>query len=170
VQHPREALSINRAQAYTRCVKQQDKPESAGLHGFLESMYGRVFRLIATTGVPPSFIVVLETKGRRTGKTRSTVLIIGADEGREYLVSLVPACDWAQNALANGGRAVLRHGKRRRVTLVEVPVEQRAPILKAYLKWSLGARAIIAVSHKAPVAEFEPIATKYPVFRIDPRE
>ena len=39
--------------------------------------------------------------------------------------------------------------------LEEVPVAERAPILKAYLKWSLGARAIIEVSHKAPVEEFD---------------
>ncbi len=42
--------------------------EAGGLHGFLEAMYGRVFRGIATVGLPPSFIVVLEAKGRRSGK------------------------------------------------------------------------------------------------------
>src|SRR3990170_4822643 len=142
-------------------------PEGGGLHGFLEAIYGRVFRVIATLGLPPSFIVVLETRGRRSGETRSTVLITGSYEGQRYLVSLVgPHCDWVKNTRAAGGEAVIRHGRRRRVMLEEVPVEERAPILKAYLKWSLGARAIIEVSHKAPVAEFEPIAGKYPVFRI----
>ena len=129
---------------------------AGGLHGFLEAMYGRLFRMIATVGLPPAFIVVLETKGRRSGRTRSAVLITGSHEGERYLVSLVgPRCDWVQNARAAGGKAVIRHGKRRRVRLEEVPVEERAPILKAYLKWSLGARAIIEVSHKAPVADFE---------------
>jgi hypothetical protein len=47
-------------------------------------------------------------------------------------------------------------------------VAERAPIIKAYLKWSLGARAIIEVSHKAPVAEFEAAGAKYLVFRIVP--
>ena len=148
-------------------TSEPETPEGGGLHGFLEAMYGRVFRMIATLGLPPSFIVVLETRGRRSGETRSTVLITGSHEGERYLVSLVgPRCDWVKNAGAAGGEAVIRHGRRRRVMLEEVPVEERAPILKAYLKWSLGARAIIEVSHKAPVAEFEPIAGKYPVFRI----
>ena len=148
-------------------TSEPETPEGGGLHGFLEAMYGRVFRMIATLGLPPSFIVVLETRGRRSGETRSTVLITGSYEGQRYLVSLVgPHCDWVRNTRAAGGEAVIRHGRRRRVMLEEVPVEERAPILKAYLKWSLGARAIIEVSHKAPVAEFEPIAGKYPVFRI----
>jgi len=36
----------------------------------------------------------------------------------------------------------IRHGRRRAVRLEEVPVEQRAPVLKAYLKWALGARPL----------------------------
>ena len=99
------------------------------------------------------------------------MLVTGSHEGERYLVSLVgPRCDWVKNARAAGGKAVIRHGTRRRVRLEEVPVEERAPILKTYLKWSLGARAIIEVSHKAPVADFEAVAAKYPVFRIVPRD
>jgi deazaflavin-dependent oxidoreductase (nitroreductase family) len=147
------------------------RSEVGGVHGFLEAIYGRVFSVIATLGLPPSLFVLLETKGRRSGATRSTVLVTGSHEGERYLVSLVgPRCDWVKNARAAGGKAVIRHGKRRRVRLEEVPVEERAPILKTYLKWSLGARAIIEVSHKAPVADFEAVAAKYPVFRIVPRD
>ena len=143
--------------------------EAGGLHGFLEAMYGRLFRVIATIGLPPSFIVVLETCGWRSGETRSVVLITCSCEGERYLVSVTGAgADWARNARADDGRAVIRHGRRRRVQLQDIPVEERAPILKAYLKWSLGARAIIEVSHKAPVEEFEAVAAKYPVFRIVP--
>ena len=145
------------------------EPQRAGggLHAALESVYGAVFRGIATVGLPPSFIVVLETRGRRSGRTRSAVLITANYEGQRYLVSLVGRnCDWVRNARASHGEAVIRHGKRIHVTLEEVPVEARAPVLKAYLKWSLGARAIIEVSHNAAVEEFAIVAPKYPVFRI----
>jgi len=60
----------------------------------------------------------------------------------------------------------IRHGRRRAVRLEEVPVEQRAPVLKAYLKWALGAQPLFEVSHKAPLEEFEGIAERHPVFRI----
>lgn len=65
--------------------------------------------------------------------------------------------------------AVLGSGRfpvARAVTLEEVPVAERAPILKRYLALAPGARAHIPVDRRAPVAEFEPIADSYPVFRI----
>src|SRR3990172_5137681 len=107
---------------------QHREPSEGGVHGFLEAMYGRLFRLIATLGLPPALFVVLEPRGRRSGETRSTVLVTGSHEGQRYLVSLVgPRCDWVKNAGAAGGEAVIRHGRRRRVMLEEVPAEKRAP-------------------------------------------
>jgi hypothetical protein len=43
----------------------------------------------------------------------------------------------------------------------------RAPILKAYLQLAPGARPHIPVNKDAPVSEFEKIASKYPVFRLE---
>jgi hypothetical protein len=50
--------------------------------------------------------------------------------------------------------------------LQEVPAEQRAPILKAYLQRAPGARPHFPVLPTAPLPEFERIAARYPVFRI----
>jgi hypothetical protein len=50
--------------------------------------------------------------------------------------------------------------------LVEVPVDQRAPIIKGYLNQVPGARPHIPVDRHADVDEFESIAPDYPVFRI----
>jgi hypothetical protein len=52
------------------------------------------------------------------------------------------------------------------VRLVEVPVGQRAPILRRYLDCAPGARPHIPVRRKAPIGEFERIADGYPVFHI----
>jgi hypothetical protein len=41
-----------------------------------------------------------------------------------------------------------------------------ARILKAYLQRAPGARAHVPVDRDAPMAEFEPIAGAFPVFRI----
>jgi hypothetical protein len=49
----------------------------------------------------------------------------------------------------------------------EGPVDERAPILKAYLKWSLGARAVMQLGPNASLEKFESIAVRHPVFRID---
>ena len=65
---------------------------------------------------------------------------------------------------------MVRHGGREPVTLHEVEVDRRAPILRCYLQRAPGARAHIPVDYRAPVEAFEPIAAQYPVFRITPAE
>jgi hypothetical protein len=48
----------------------------------------------------------------------------------------------------------------------EVPVADRAPILRRYLAVAPGARAHFPVDSRQPLAQFERIAADYPVFRI----
>ena len=52
------------------------------------------------------------------------------------------------------------------VVLTDVPVNDRAPIIRKYLELAPGARPHIPVDRRAPVADFEGIAADYPVFRI----
>lgn len=145
-----------------------DRPPEAGwLHNLIAVVYGSVFWVIATLGLPPSFVVLLQTRGRRSGKLRTTILLTANHEGDRYLVSVTGGeAQWVRNARAANGDAFVRHGRRRAVRLEEVPVEQRAPVLKAYLKWALGARPLFGISHKAPLEEFAAIAQRHPVFRI----
>ena len=145
-----------------------DRPPEAGwLHNLLAAGYGSIFWVIATLGLPPSFVVLLQTQGRRSGKLRTTILLTASHEGEQYLVSVTgDDAQWVRNMRAAHGEAFIRHGRRRAVRLEEVPVEQRVPVLKAYLKWALGARPLFEVSHKAPVEEFEGIAPRHPAFRI----
>jgi hypothetical protein len=75
-------------------------------------------------------------------------------------------CNWVRNVRAAGGVVTIRHGRARRRRLVEVPVDQRAPILQRYLQKVPGARPHIPVDRNAPLAEFGAIAKRYPVFRV----
>ena len=74
-----------------------------------------------------------------------------------------------RNVRAAGGDATLRHGRREEVRLEEVAPEQRAPVLKAYLGRAPNARVHIPVDKNAPLADFERVAGRFPVFRIAPR-
>jgi hypothetical protein len=88
-------------------------------------------------------------------------------DGQRYLVSMLgEQVQWVQNVHAAGGRAVLRSGGREEVHLEEVPAEQRAPILRAYLQRAPGARPHVPVNKDAPLAEFEQVAAAFPVFRV----
>jgi len=140
---------------------------SQRLVGVAEEVYRRLFQLISTLGLPPSFVVQLEVKGRRSGQVRSTVLLTADYEDARYLVSVLgDNAEWVRNVRAANGHAVIRHGRRRGVLLEEVPVADRAPVLRAYLKWALGARAVLQLGPGSPVEEFQRIAPDHPVFRI----
>jgi deazaflavin-dependent oxidoreductase (nitroreductase family) len=112
---------------------------------------------------------VLEVQGRRSGRITSFPVAI-ADHGDErYLVSMLgERSSWVANVRAAAGRAVLRHGGRESILLEEVPVGERAPILKRYLELAPGARPHFSVHKGAPVEEFESVAPDHPVFRIRP--
>lgn len=89
-------------------------------------------------------------------------------ERERYLVAMLgEETNWVRNVKAAGGRARLRHGISEQVILQEVGASQRAPILKAYLQLAPGARPHVPISRDAPVSEFEKIASKYPVFKLD---
>jgi deazaflavin-dependent oxidoreductase (nitroreductase family) len=128
-----------------------------------------VWRRAAQVGLPPRRLSALEVRGRRSGELRSFPVVVADYEGCRYLVAMLGEnVNWVANVRAAGGQAVLRHGGREAVRLVEVPPDQRAPILKRYLDLAPGARAHLAVAPDAPLAEFAAVADRYPVFRVSP--
>ncbi len=121
-------------------------------------------------GLGPKRSVTLEVRGRRSGRMTSNPLVVADLNGQRYLVSMLGnRADWVANVRAADSRAVLRHGKRERIAVSEVPVAERAPILKRYLDQAPGARPHIPVDRRAPLEAFERIAPDYPVFRIEKR-
>ena len=113
-------------------------------------------------------LVDLEVIGRKSGRVISFPLVMVTIDGQRYLASMLGnEAQWVHNVRAAGGQAVLRTGgNREEVQLAEVPVEQRAPLLKVYLKAAPGARPHVPVDKDAPLAEFEKIAADFPVFRL----
>jgi deazaflavin-dependent oxidoreductase (nitroreductase family) len=116
-----------------------------------------------------SKLAVLEVPGRVSGQRRSTPVVIATVEGKRYLVSMLGSkSDWVRNVEAAHGAAVLRQGRRRAVHLVSVPSSERAPILRQYVRVATSGREHFPVKVGAPLSEFEAIAERYPVYRIDP--
>ncbi len=126
---------------------------------------------VSARGVGPEYLVALEVPGRRSGRIGSLPLVVAAIGGERYLVSMLgEGANWVRNVRAAGGEAALRHGRREGVRLEEVVApELRAPVLKAYLKRAPNANAHVPIDKDAPLAEFERVASRFPVFRIVPR-
>jgi len=132
-------------------------------------IFGRAWSVVASLGLTPGYIVSLETTGHRTGRVGSIPLVLADHAGERYAVSMLGEhSPWVHNVRAAGGRAILRHGRRREVRLVELPLEARAPILKAYVRRAVGARPHIPVDPDAPLGDFARVAARYPVFRVEP--
>lgn len=124
--------------------------------------------VLAGWGLPPSFQVVLEVRGRASGQVRSTPVVIATVDGKGYLVSMLGTeSGWVKNVEAAHGDAVIRHGRRRRVHLVPVPPEERAPILREYIRIAASGRQHFPAGIDASLSQLASIAVDYPVYRID---
>ena len=167
----------NRSSKAIRAPVQTDPAERSGVmrlfyRDWRPTRFGRWVNRItgwySGLGLPPSFQAVLEVRGRASGRTRSNPVVIATVEGERYLVSMLGyESDWVKNVEAAHGDAVIRHGRRHHVHLVPVEPDQRAPILREYVRIAPSGRQHFPLAVGAPLSEFAAIAGRYPVYRID---
>ena len=124
----------------------------------------------ASKSVASDGVVALEVIGRKSGRVVSFPLVMVRVDKQRYLASMLGESQWVRNLRVSSGKAVLRNGNREDVQLEEIPADQRAPLLKAYLQTAPGAQPHIPVHKDAPLVEFEKIATEFPVFRVVPSQ
>ncbi len=125
--------------------------------------------IIFGIGLGPRRAATLQVVGRNSGRVHSSPVVIVDWHGERYVVAMLgERANWVRNVRAAGGRAVLRRRRREAVLLEDVPVERRSPILRRYLVLAPGARPHIRVDRRAPLEEFDRIASQIPVFRIEP--
>ncbi|HVV29453.1 MAG TPA: nitroreductase family deazaflavin-dependent oxidoreductase [Mycobacteriales bacterium] len=145
-----------------RCLYRGGRPNSLG-RGL-----NRVAAVLAPARLPPARMVTLEVPSR-SGRTIAFPLVAAEHDGGRYLVAMLGGgTNRVCNVEAAGGRAVVRHGRRRQPRLEQIPVADRAPALRRYLQLAPGARAHFPVTVGAELTEFERIAPDYPLFRIVP--
>jgi hypothetical protein len=128
--------------------------------------WARFWGRVHAWGVMPRRWVTLEVPGRRTGRVMRVPLGMADLDGRWYLVSMLGECNWTRNVRANDGRAVLRRGRGDHCRFVDVPVDVAGPILQRYVDKVPGGRPHIPVAKGSPVAEFDAVADRFPVFEV----
>lgn len=133
--------------------------------GFTKAMNG-VFDWLGARGLGPKKLVRLEVKGRKSGQPRSVAVNQVTVNAQRYLVAPRGNTEWARNARVNPD-AVIKRGKPENVTLTELPVNERPPVIQQYLRENAWVtKREFGVDPKAPIGEFERIADKHPVFRV----
>ena len=126
------------------------------------------FCLAARLGLTPRSWVSLQVRDRASGRMRADAVVIPSVAGERYVVSMFGTIsDWVHNLEAAHGDAVISHAGSVRVRLVSVPSQERAPILKEYVRVASSGRKHFPVPEGAPLADFAAIAAQYPVYRIE---
>jgi deazaflavin-dependent oxidoreductase (nitroreductase family) len=108
---------------------------------------------------------LLTVAGRRTGQPRSTPISIARVEGRRFIVAAFEYASWVANVRAAGSGWLARGGTQEPVRLVELPVEERGPILRAFLYQVRGGTRFFGRLTEDEVVEG---AERFPVFRVEP--
>jgi hypothetical protein len=126
----------------------------------------RLGAITFAAGIGPNQAATLEIRGHKSGRTISFPVVVADYGGERYLVAMLgQKTNWVRNLRADG-RAVLRQGRREDVSLVEDFSDNRAAILRRYLKLAPGARPFFPIDRRAPLGDFDRIVGQYPVFRI----
>jgi len=114
----------------------------------------------ARAGLPPRSWFALEVRDRVSGRMRADAVVVPTVAGARYIVSMFGAVsDWVHNIEAAHGDAMIVHGGSLRVRLVLVPPEERAPILREYVRVASSGRKHFPLPVEAPLADFAAIAT-----------
>jgi hypothetical protein len=130
--------------------------------------WSRGYAWLVGLGLASPALVSLQVTNRQSGRLDSVVLVAATYREGRYLVSMLGEnSQWVQNVRVSGGNAYLKRGSLRPVLLREIPVEGRAPILKAWCQIATSGRKHLPIDSGAPVEAFARIAADYPVFRID---
>ena len=133
--------------------------------------FNRAVRWLADRGLNLAGAQTLTVRGRKTGAPQRIPVNPLRFDGGEYLVAARGHTRWVGNARVTP-LAQLRRGRRRRdVVLVEVPVAERAPIIRAYLDrwgWEVGRFLPPGLGTDDDVTTISAHADDIPVFAVQP--
>ena len=106
---------------------------------FTRNVFNRVLSGLTRMGISVWGSRVLEHRGRSSGQLHHTPVNLLSIDGAQYLVAPRGETQWVRNVRHAGGRLVLILGRRRQLcTATELPVADRVPILRAYLRRWIG--------------------------------
>lgn len=133
---------------------------------FLERSFNRTFGFLASIGAAPSFIYLLQVRGRKSGKIYSTAVNVMELDGKNYLVAPRGRTQWVRNAEA-AGEVTLKRGRARRFRLRSLEDSEKPKVLKTYLtNYKSAVAKFFPIPPDADLSAFTPISAGYPVFEL----
>ncbi len=108
----------------------------------------------------PSLVWKLSVPGRRSGRWHTLPIVVLDHNSERYLVSVRGESDWVLNLRASHSGRLTKRGDVEEITVVEVPIPERAPLIEAYLA-RYGTMPTVAATLRAL-----PDPAHHPTFRI----
>jgi deazaflavin-dependent oxidoreductase (nitroreductase family) len=149
-----------------------DKSMTTGaLPGWLKPM-NQVMMALTNMGLAIGPMRVLTVPGRKSGKMRSTPVSSLTVDGQQYIVGGLAEADWVKNVRVAGWGLLAQGRKKQRVRLIELPVEEGAPILREFPRHVPGGVQFFHRIYDLPKDPallpdaFAGLANQCPVFRI----
>ena len=135
---------------------------------FTANIFNRLIAALTGRGVSVLGSRVLEVRGRSSGQPRRTPVNLLELEGERYLVAPRGETQWARNLRASGEGRLLVGRRSERFTAVELADDEKAPVLRAYLKrWKFEVGVFFdGVGPDSSDDELRGAAPKHPVFRL----
>jgi deazaflavin-dependent oxidoreductase (nitroreductase family) len=135
--------------------------------GPIARMMNRLYGSLTRIGLSMPYSFLLSVAGRRTGETRSLPVNLLQHNGKLFLVATRGHTQWARNARASRKIFLTRGRRRMEFSVRVIPDREKAAVLQSYLsrfKWM--AWRFFPVRAGSPLATFEAIAARYPVFEL----
>ena len=136
---------------------------------FTTHVFNRLIAALTGRGVSVLGSRVLEVEGRSSGQPRRTPVNLLELDGERYLVAPRGETQWARNLRASGEGRLLVGKRSESFTATELGDDEKAPVLRAYLKrWKFEVGVFFdGVGPDSSEDELRGSAPKHPVFRLD---
>ena len=134
-----------------------------GVERALNRLLGAMLRF----GIGPSYLRLLEVRGRKTGRIYSTPVSLLEHDDKLWLVAPRGRTQWSKNVEASTELTLSRGSDRRRYKARLTSVTERPPLLKRYLDaYASAVQRFFTQRAGAPVEEFTSVAERYPVYEL----
>ena len=135
----------------------------------IETLFNRTLGFIVGLGIGPSYMYLLQVRGRKTGRVYSTPVNLIEIEGKPFLVAPRGRTQWVRNAESAGEISLKRGSAARKYRLRALNEEERPGVLKQYLDtYKSQVQRYFPVSAGSDPAAFRGVANLYPVFELIP--
>lgn len=133
-----------------------------------EQLFNKLIGRLADWGIGPKYMVVLEAVGRKSGKIYRTPVNLMEVDGLLYLVAPRGEAQWVRNVRHAGTVTLKRGSKRTQYQITELPVGQKASLLKEYLeRYASAVQQYFTVTAGSPAEEFIALEPQYPILRLE---